>query len=228
MNLNVNGVYSFIIPIQTMFLNTELRITNHNIITEFGESFFLHRCIDDYFEPIQYLLLGNGTLYPSRRDLKLSNQRYRKKCVCNADTKLKQVVLTASFTVEQLLESTEIGVSTLNRNNDEVLISHDVFNEIDAQVVSGVTGDISVEYIYQFTTSFQKNNWTLFDETNSIYYAYEKSKVVSVFENNVGYHEVDSLDKLVDSGLFYHDSETKNLYIRPFSDVNSSEIIIQI
>lgn len=227
MNLNIDGTYSFIIPVQTMFLNTVLKITNHNIITEFGESFFLHRCVDDYFEPIQNLLLGNGTRYPKRTDTQLGNKRYTKKCMCNANTQDKQVVLTASFPVEQLLESTEIGISTFNRNNTEVLISHDVFNEFDPTVFSGINGDVSVEYIYQFTTTFQKNNWILYDEINTIYYAYEENTVISVFENNIGYHQVSSIELLNSPGLFYYDPIGKNLYIRPISDVNTSDIIIQ-
>ena len=228
-NLQINGIYSFIIPFQTMFLNTEIRITNHNIITEFGESFFLHRCVDDYFEPIQSIQLGNGTRHPKRTDTKLGNKRYSKKCVCNTDTKKKQVVLTASFTVEQLLQATEIGITTLNRKKDEVLISHDVFEELDSTVFAGVTGDVSVEYIYQFTTSYQKNNWTIYDETNMIYYSFEENKVISVFENNTGYREVSDISSIGNTpGVFYYDPVSKILYIRPISDVNTSDIIIQI
>ena len=229
MNLDITGVYSFVIPFQTMFLNTEIKITHHNIITEFGESFFLHRCVDDYFEPIQSIILGNGTRHPKRTDTKLGNKRYSKKCVCNTENNKKQVVLTANFTVEQVLESTEIGVSTLNRNKEEILISHDVFDEFDSTVFAGITGDVSVEYIYQFTTTYQKNNWTLFDETNMVYYAYEENNVITVFENNIGYREVSDIPSVGNTpGVFFYDSVSKILYIRPISDVNTSDIIIQI
>ena len=229
MTININGVYTFKIPLTTMFMNTEIRLTGHNIITEFGESFFLHRCIDDNFEPIQNILLGNGTKVPRRTDTRLTNPRYTKKCVCTTDNKKKQIILTASFTVNQLLESTEIGVSTYNRQKKEVLISHDVFDEIDTTVFTGISGEVGIEYIYQFTTTTQKNNWTLYDETNNIYYSYEENKVITVFENNIGYREVGDIASIGNTaGLFYYDNLNKILYIRPFSDVNTSDIIIQI
>lgn len=229
MNMNINGTYTITIPLQTMFLNKKITLHRHNIITEFGESFFLHRAIDNQFEPIQNLLLGNGTTPPKRTDTRLGNKRYSKKPVCTVDNDNKQIKLTANFTITQLLESTEIGVSTYNPSKKEVLISHDTFQEIDTSVFTGITGDVSIEYIYQFTTTYQKNNWTLYDENNMIYYTAEENRVVTVFENNVGYREVSEVESIGNTpGTFYYDTTNKILYIRPFSDVQTTDITIQI
>ena len=229
MNMNINGTYTITIPLQTMFLNKKITLHRHNIITEFGESFFLHRGIDNQFDPIQNILLGNGTTPPKRTDTRLGNKRYSKKPVCTVDNDNKQIKLTANFTITQLLESTEIGVSTYNPSKKEVLISHDTFQEIDTSVFTGITGDVSIEYIYQFTTTYQKNNWTLYDENNMIYYTAEENRVVTVFENNVGYREVSEVESIGNTpGTFYYDTTNKILYIRPFSDVQTTDITIQI
>ena len=227
--MNIDGTYKITIPIQTMFLNTKLQIHRHNIITEFGESFFLHRAIDNQFEPISNILLGNGTTTPKRTDTRLGNQRYSKKPVCTIDNKNKQIKLTANFTITQLLESTEIGVTTYNPSKKEVLISHDVFQPLDNTTFTGITGDVTIEYIYQFTTTYQKNNWTLYDENNMIYYTGEENRVITVFENQIGYREVSEVESIGNTpGLFYYDSANKILYIRPFSDVQTTDITIQI
>lgn len=227
--MNIEGMYTYKIPIVTMFLNCELKITNHNIITDRGESFFLNRCINDAFNPIQYIVIGNGNKYPRRTDTKLGNERNRKKCSCKADIQNKRLVLTTNFTVEEIQETTEIGVITKNADDRDILISHDVYNKIDKTVFAGITGEITVEYIYQFTTSFQKNAWRVSDEANNIYYAYEENNVIRVFENSSGYRLVSTLAELADvPGGFYYDSVSKNLYIKPFGDLNSSDIIIQV
>ncbi|MBQ9025314.1 MAG: hypothetical protein IJ104_02890 [Methanobrevibacter sp.] len=227
--MNIQGSYTFKIPVTTMFLNTELLIENHNIITDRGESFFLNRCINDAFNPIQYIVIGNGNKAPRRTDTKLGNERNRKKCSCRADVLNKRLVLTANFTAKEIQETTEIGVITTNNNSDDILISHDVYNKIDKSVFSGITGEVIVEYIYQFTTSFQKNAWLLADETNNVYYAHEENNVIRVFENNSGYRLVSTLDELRNvPGAFFYDSVSKNIYIKPFGDLNSSDIIIQV
>ena len=227
--MNIQGTYTYKIPITTMFLNTELSIQNHNIITDRGESFFLNRCINDAFNPIEYIVIGNGNRAPRRTDTKLGNERNRKKCSVRADVLNKRLVLTAKFTAEEIQETTEIGVLTRNANKDDILISHDVYNKIDKSVFAGITGEVIVEYIYQFTTSFQKNAWLVSDETNNIYYAHEENNVIRVFENNSGYRLVSTLEELADvPGAFYYDSVSKNLYIKPFGDLNSSDIIIQV
>lgn len=229
MKMNIQGTYTINIPITTMFLNKTLTLHRHNIITEFGESFFLHRAIDNQFEPIQNILLGNGTTTPRRTNTKLTNQRYSKKPVCTIDNKNKQIKLTANFTITQLLETTEIGVSTYNQSKKEVLISHDVFQQLDTSVFTGISGDVTIEYIYQFTTTYQKNNWTLYDENNMIYYTGEENRVITVFENNIGYREVSEIGSIGNTpGVFYYDNLNKILYIRPFSDVSTSDITIQI
>ncbi len=222
--MNIKGMYTFTIPIQTMFLNTRLEITNENIITILGESFFLHRCIDNEFEPLQYIHIGNGNFPPKRTDRKLGNEQLKKKCSVKVDILLKQVVLNCSFKVEDLEDTTEIGVS-----NGTILISHDVYNKLDSSVFRGISGDITLEYVYQFSTSFQKNAWKVYDEGSNIYYAYEENKVIRVFENNSGYRKVSSLNELQGYvGAYYYDDAGKYLYIKPIGELNSSDVIVQV
>ncbi|WP_296882092.1 hypothetical protein [uncultured Methanobrevibacter sp.] len=230
MNLNVKGAYSFTIPITTMFLNTKLKIKGHNIITRVGEAFFLYRCIDnDLCSPINYIVIGNGTLPPKRTDRKLSNERLRKKCSSTVEIDNKRIILSCNVTVDEISDATEIGVISLNSKNEDLLISHDVYNKIDQTVFSGISGEINIEYIYQFTTSFQKNAWSIIDETNNIFYSYEENTVIRVFENNSGYRSVSSLEELKNhDGAFYQDLTDKILYIKPIGDLNNSDIIVQV
>lgn len=229
MSINMEGEYSFIIPIQGMFLNTHLKITNHNIITRFGEAFFLHRAIDNEFNPLQYILLGNGNIPVRRTDRRLGNEMTRKKCTASVDTVNNMIVLSAAFPLTTVREATEIGVVTLNSNNQDILISHDVFNQIDQSVFNSVSGDITVEYMYKFSSSFQKNTWNVYDETHNIYFAYEENKVLRVFENNSGYRSAGSLAELETiQGGFYYDAATKNLYVHPIGDITRSDIIVQV
>lgn len=228
MNMNIDGFYSFIFPIQGMFLNTEFRITNHNIITKLGEAFFLHRCIDDEFNPLEYVVIGNGNIPPRITDRKLGNERNRKKCVASVDTAKNKIILTAVFTVNELAETTEIGVVSRNKNNGDILISHDVYEKIDPNIFASISGDVTVEYAYQLSTSFQKSSWTLFDESSEVYYAYEETTPLRVFENSSGYRDVGSIDELKNTiGGFYYDSQNKYLYIKPIGDLSMGDIIIQ-
>lgn len=199
------------------------------MITQFGESFFLHRCIDDAFEPLMYIVAGNGTKIPTKSDLKLGNELFRKRSVAEVDLKNKQVILSASFTIDEIKQVTEIGVLTLNSSGKDILISHDIYTKLDESVFSGANGDVNIEYAFQFTTSFQKKGWKLSDEINEIYYAYEENKIVRIFENESGYRKVSSLDKLKEvKGGYYYDIPSKNVYIKPIGDLDNSTIIVQV
>ena len=82
MKLDVTGKYKIKIPITTMFMNTTAVISGENLITLFGESFFMNRCINDEFNPIKYIALGNASNNPKKTDMKLGNETNRKVCVC--------------------------------------------------------------------------------------------------------------------------------------------------
>ncbi len=200
------------------------------MITKFGEAYFMHRCIDDEFSTSSmYIAIGNGKIPVRRLDRKLGNEITRKKCTSNVDLKNNLVILATTFSLSEIMETTEIGVIAKNAANEDILISHDIYNQLDKSVFNSINEDITVEYAYRFTNSFQKNVWTLFDESSGIYYAYEENLVLKVFENNSGYRKVSSLNELKNTiGAFYQDLSTKNLYINPIGDVTKSDIVIQV
>ncbi|WP_405286327.1 hypothetical protein [Methanobrevibacter sp.] len=222
------GLYTIIIPTES----GEKRITHTNLITEFGESFFLNRWINDAFEPIEYILIGNGNNLPQKTDLSLGNQTNKKKCICEADLKSKRLILTANFKAEEMLGTTEIGVA-----NNKILISHDRYEKLTSDHLTGAIGDIKIEYIFQLSTGAIKRGWTKSTEGNNIFYAPEKNEVVGVFENNTGsgYRRLYSLQDLRSvKGGFFYDTVSQNIYIKPTKDADSivdidnEEIVVQV
>lgn len=222
--IDIEGKYTFIFRIQSMFINKTVKITRHNLITWFGESFFMNRCINDAFNPIEYIVLGNATNIPSKDDISLGNETTRKRCICKADLNKKRLILTAKFKAKEILGTSEIGVA-----NDKILISHDRYAKYTNDQLIGFSGDVDVEYIFQFTTGFESKGFVESSQ-NGIYYIPEENQVVGVIENgDEGYHKANSLAELVNHhGAYYYDYESKNLYIKPLSgDSLSRELIIQ-
>ena len=229
MNIDVTGFYKIIIPIQTMFLNTSFELKHYNLVTFFGESFFMNRCINDEFKPIQYIALGNTSNVPQKEDVKLGNETSRRKCVCLADLVNKQIQLTASFKAQEVIGTSEIGVFS-----EQILISHDRFSKIDDSFI-GVAGDVKIEYIFQFSTGGLRGDWK-FATKNYVFYVYEPNEVVGVLEKNSNswYSQVNDLNDLDGlRGAYYVDSTSNNLYIRPKQDMSleeleEKEIIVQV
>lgn len=226
--LDIKGEYTIRIPITGMFLNTHLEIHNTNLITFYGESFFLNRMINDTFNPIEYICLGNATIKPTKKDLRLGNETIRKKCARNVDIdKRKQIILTCTFDVKEVYGTSEIGVA-----NDTILISHDVYTPINDEFLTPNTGEIEIIYTFTIRTGSYKYGWTLSNLTN-VYYAAEPNKVVSVFEaDGTGYRKVNSkanLNTITQTPAFYYDTINKNIYIKTIdgNHPDYKEIIIQ-
>ncbi len=228
MNFAIIGSYTIIIPTS----EGEKRINHTNLITEFGESFFLNRWINESFNPIQFILIGNGNNLPQKTDLNLGNETSKRKCVCEADLESKRLILTATFKATEILGTTEIGVS-----NGQILISHDRYEKITQDHLSGAIGDVRIEYIFQLSTGAIKRGWTPSTEGNNIFYAPEKNEVISVFENNTGsgYRRLYNLQDLRDiKGGFFYDSTSQNIYIKPTKDadkiidIDNEEIVVQV
>ena len=223
--IGIEGLYSFIFNIQSMFLNEKLVINGHNLITSFGESFFLNRCINNEFNPIMYLVLGTGTNIAQKDDISLGNETCRKKCFCEADLGGKCLRLTAKFKASDVLGTTEIGVA-----NDKILISHDRYNKYSDELLSGFHGDINVEYVFQFVTGAEQSNFVSVVGEDHVYYTHEVNDVVGVVENGVsGYRKVNNLHDLSNiRGAYYYDFDSKNLSISTIDDNSlSREIIVQ-
>lgn len=225
--MNIKGSYKFKIPLKDGTIRT---ITGENLITFQGESFFLNRWINDEFNSIQYIVLGNSTNRPQKMDTKLGNETIRHNCVKTAYPEDKKIVLTSKFLASELLGTTEIGVC-----NDIVLISHDVYEKIKSTHIEGNIGEIEVEYTFQLTTSGIRDGWTQKsgdDYINyNIYYVDEPNEVISVYEenNSYGYARVYQLDSLkTKTGAFYYDLTLKKLYIRNSGDRNPNNDVILV
>lgn len=230
--IGITGSYTISIPIQTMFINDKIEFTNHNIITQFGESFFLNRWINDAFEPIEYIAVGNGSNQPQKTDLTLGNETSRRKCNCEADLKNKRLVLTTAFKATEMLGTSEIGVF-----NDKIMISHDRYEKIDDTFLSGAIGEVTIEYRFQLATGSIRRGWKEASQGNNIFYIPEKNEVIGVFENNTknGYRRLTQLEDLYTvKGAYYYDTTSQNLYIRPtkdsdhIKDINEEEIVVQV
>lgn len=226
MKLNVKGEYAIRIPIQSMFLNSSILIKNTNIITTLGESFFLNRMINDNFNPISYIVIGTAMNKPRKADISLGNETIRKKCAKEIDLNKKQIVLTTNFPVKEIYGASEIGVA-----NDSVLISHDVFERLDDNILTPTSGDVDITYTFNLSTGNFKTGWEVATGYLNVYYVVEPNTVNMVYEDNgIGYRRVNSIGDLSSAaGAFYYDISTKNLYIRTIDDVNPNDknIIVQ-
>ena len=229
--LDIRGEYTFTIPITTMFLNTQLKITNHNLITLLGESFLMNRLTNDKLQPISYIALGKGTARPQKKDTRLGKQTIRKPCTSTVDLDNKTLTLSCDFEAKEIRGTTEIGIIT----QDDLLITHDVYSTITSTLIGAGTSTVFLEYQLIFTTGSIRSQWKTSTTANNILYAYEPNKVVNVLENNTssGYTRVNSLNALTTTlGAYYYDITSKNLYIRTTQDntinnISDMEIIVQ-
>lgn len=219
MKLNIKGKYVF-------RQNGKVIFKGENIITTLGESFFLNRMINDNFNPIQYLCMGNSPSKPRKSDIRLGNETIRKKCVKDVDLVKKQIILTANFSPKELYGTTEIGVA-----NDTVLISHDVYQKLDDNILTPTAGDVEVIYTFNLTTGEFKTGWVSVEETPGVYYIYEPNPIYNVFDNTgAGYKKVNSKSSLNPNfDGYYYDITSKNLYITTSDGIHpdNKEIIVQ-
>lgn len=225
--MNIKGRYKFTIILHD---GTERIINGTNLITFLGGSFFLNRAINDEHSTMKYLCLGNGTNPASVNDKSLGNETTRKECVKTVDADNHKIILTANFTPSQLLGTTEIGVA-----NDDILISHDIYEKITNSTLEGNIGEIEVEYTFELSTSSIRSNWTKKTDTEynpyNVYYIDEPNNVVTVTEenNNYGYRRVNKLNSLKSiTGAYYYDSTLKKLYIRDSTGGNPNNNIILV
>ena len=215
--IDVKGEYTISIPLQTMFLNTELLIQGTNLITLQGESFFLNRWINNEFNTIKYIVLGKSTARPLKSDTKLGRETVRKNCTGKADINTKKLNLTCDVTASEILDTTEIGVT-----NDEVLISHDVFKKISSTFLGNSTSTIHINYSFTLITGGLRSDWKT--ANNGIYYVYEPNTVVGVVEYNSdsGYTQVKTVDELY-PGSYYYDVNSRNVYVKTLTTVDRPE-----
>lgn len=229
MNFSLTGSYTIDIPVQNMFLNENLKIRNHNIITILGQSFFLNRAINENFNPIKYICLGNGKNLADKHDLQLGNETIRKTCVKKVDIDKKQIVLTANFPSKDIIGTSEIGV-----HNGKVLISHDRYEKIDETFITPAVGDVTITYIFQFSTGAYRTSWKSSQLHQGMYYIVEPNEVVGVRENDLtSYRRVTNPGDLeAIEGSYYHDiTSSSNLYVHMINendDPNKKDMVVTI
>ena len=227
-NFGIIGVYTFHINIQGMFLNETLHITNTNLITLKGKSFFLHRWIDNEFEPIKYICLGKGDARPLESDGNLGSETCRKLCDTKVYPRENLLEISCNFTASEVVDTCEIGVC-----NDKLLISHDLYETLSSEVIGDLSSNIYLTYNFHISPGSVRNHWSYSEiYKNHIYYIYEPVKVTGVLEFNTksGYVRKNNVNDLkTNRGCYYYDNKSKNLYIRTSDDSNpnNNEIIIQ-
>lgn len=212
-------------------------LRRNNIITLLGESFFLNRAINNEFSPINYIVLGNSSIQAMKSDISLGNETVRKKCVSEVNLETKQIVLTCSCTAKEILGTTEIGVA-----NEEILISHDVYDVINDSFITNDIDSVEITYSFDLNTASQRSNWKYYSSADSgntrrnIYYTVEENAVISVSEEVSGvsksingYKGLKSLNQLKNTtGAYFYDENTKTLFIRTINndDPNNYKILI--
>ena len=230
--MDIKGYYKFKIPITTMFLNKVLEINGTNLITFKGEVFFINRCINNEFKPLRSICVGNSDSAPSKSNSQLNHETARRVAVVKQDFDNNSVLLTASFTSEEIIGVNEIGVTAVNPNGDDFLVSHDVFHEIDGEFLTNLYGTVEVEYRFQFISSnlIDSEKWI---KQENYYYVYQPNPVANVYTSTGnGFHKVSSKNNVNGKlGSYYYDTVNQNLYIRLHdnsTNIMDVDIIVQL
>ena len=193
-------------------------IRRNNIITLLGESFFLNRAVNNEFDPIKYIVFGNSSIKARKSDYTLGNETVRKRCVSEVNLETKQIILSCSCSAKEILGTTEIGVA-----NDDILISHDVYEAINDSFITDVIDSVEITYTFDLSTAATRSEWKYYtsgdtgNTKNNIYYTTEENTVIGVTEENTmsGYRAVKSLNSLkTTTGAYFHDVNTNTLFIR--------------
>lgn len=117
-------------------------LKKENLITLFGDSFFLNRAINNEFKPIEYIVFGNSNVRPSKNDLTLGNETLRKQCFKKIDLENNRILLICNVEVNEIEDTCEIGVS-----NGDILISHDIY-ELDDNFIDETVDTVEIKYTF--------------------------------------------------------------------------------
>ena len=177
-------------------------------------------------------VLGTSSIKATKSDVNLGNETVRKKCVSEVNLNAKQIILYCSCTASEILGISEIGVA-----NNEILISHDVFEAINEEFITDNIDSVEINYTFDLQSASQRTGWQYYtegddEEVNNIYYIVEETTVTGVTEkdSNSGYRSVNSIDSLkLYTGAYYYDDITDTLFIRTTKndDPNNYKILIQ-
>lgn len=207
--------------------NGKIILRGENIITLLGESFFMNRCINEHFEPIKYILLGSSNARPKKSDVNLGNLTVKKQVSSTVDLTNKKIILEATFEAGEVLGTCEIGVA-----NDDILISHDIYEKMSSSFLVDSIGEVDVTYTFELTTGSIRKDFNKVADKDYTYWIAEPSLVVGVNEKdtNCGLRCMTSIDDVESTvGSYYYSIATKNLYIHTTrsSNPNLENIIIE-
>jgi len=205
----------------------KILLTGNNIITLLGESFFMNRAVNQHFDPIQYIVLGSSNSRPKKSDVNLGNLTVKKQVESSVDLTNKKIILKATFEAGEVLGTCEIGVA-----NDDILISHDIYEKMTSTFLEDSIGTVDVEYTFELTTGSIRKDFNKVADKDYTYWIAEPSLVVGVTEKdtNCGLRSVSSIDEVESViGSYYYSISTKNLYIHTTrnSNPNLENIIIE-
>lgn len=226
--MNIIGSY-------TIKQKDKIIVQKKNLITTLGESFFMNRAINNEFAPVEYIVLGTSPFRAKKSDISLGNETFRKKAITEIDWNLKQIQLTCSCELSEVVNTTEIGTS-----NGAVLISHDTYPKITLEDLGEEVDSVEITYIFDFSSSAIRKGWQYYTQAdegnvqNNIYYIIEEDSVLRVHENILktfqsGYHSVRTLEELkTRQGAYYYDVYSKTLFIRTLTLENPNNLNIAI
>lgn len=202
-------------------------LEGNNLITLLGESFFMNRAVNQHFEPIKYIMLGSSNARPKKSDISLGNLTVKKQVTSSVDLSNKKIILEATFEASEVLGTCEIGVA-----NDDILISHDIYEKMSSSFLEDSIGEVDVIYSFELTTGSIRKDFNKVADKDYTYWIAEPSLVVGVTEKdtNCGLRYVDSIDNVEATvGSYYYSISTKNLYIHTTrnSDPNLENIVIE-
>lgn len=207
--------------------NNKVILKGNNLITLLGESFFMNRAVNQHFEPIKYILLGSSNARPKKTDVNLGNLTVKKQVTSSVDLTNKKIILEATFEAGEVLGTCEIGVA-----NDDILISHDIYEKMTSTFLEDSIGEVDVTYTFELTTGSIRKDFNKVANKDYTYWIAEPSMVVGVTEKdtNSGLRVVSSIaDVESNVGSYYYSIQTKNLYIHTTrsSNPNLENIIIE-
>lgn len=207
--------------------NGKILLEGNNLITLLGESFFMNRAVNQHFEPIKYILLGSSNARPKKTDVSLGNLTVKKQVTSSVDLTNKKIILEATFEAGEVLGTCEIGVA-----NDDILISHDIYEKMTRTFLEDSIGEVDVTYTFELTTGSIRKDFNKVANKDYTYWIAEPSMVVGVTEKdtNSGLRVVSSIaDVESNVGSYYYSIQTKNLYIHTTrnSNPNLENIIIE-
>lgn len=202
-------------------------LEGNNLITLLGESFFMNRAVNQHFEPIKYIMLGSSNARPKKSDVNLGNLTVKKQVASSVDLNNKRIILEATFEAGEVLGTCEIGVA-----NDDVLISHDIYEKMTSSFLEDSIGEVDVTYTFEITTGGIRKDFNKVADKNYTYWIAEPALVVGVTEKdtNSGLRVVSSIEDVESTvGSYYYSIQTKNLYIHTTrnSNPNLENIIIE-